>query len=97
MRNLLMCCVQEAVEQVVANIAGLAAPTSLFYFDFLHLDVLEGRTQAVGYANTAKASLHGIHSFVSNIGVLTAQLTQACILHSWKTWFLHIMMQIVHQ
>ncbi|DBA77721.1 TPA: hypothetical protein ACH3X2_008414 [Trebouxia sp. C0005] len=45
---------EEAVEQLVANVAGLAAPTSLFYFDFLHLDVLEGRTQAVGYANTAK-------------------------------------------
>ena len=95
MRNLLMCCVQEAVEQVVANIAGLAAPTSLFYFDFLHLDVLEGRTQAVGYANTAKASFHGIH--VGNIGVLAAQLTQACILHSCKTWFLYIMMQILYQ
>ncbi|KAL0046877.1 hypothetical protein WJX82_000624 [Trebouxia sp. C0006] len=45
---------EEAVEQLVANFAGLAAPASLFYFDFLHLDVLEGRTQAVGYANTAK-------------------------------------------
>ena len=86
MRNLLTCCVQEAVEQVVANIAGLAAPTSLFYFDFLHLDVLEGRTQDVGYANTAKASLHGTRSFVSNISVLTAQLTQACILHPCKTF-----------
>ncbi|DBB00977.1 TPA: hypothetical protein ACH3X1_000884 [Trebouxia sp. C0004] len=38
---------EEAVEQLVASIAGLAAPTSLFYFDFLHLDVLEGQTQAV--------------------------------------------------
>lgn len=71
---------QEAVEQLVANVAGLAAPTSLFYFDFLHLDVLEGRTQAVGYANTAKASLHVIHSFVSIISVLACQLTQACTL-----------------
>lgn len=80
MRNFLICCVQEAVEQLVANVAGLAAPTSLFYFDFLHLDVLEGRTQAVGYANTAKASLHGIHSFLSNVNVLPSQMTQACIL-----------------
>ena len=57
MHNLLICCVQEAVEQLVANVAGLAAPTSLFYLDLLHLDVLEGRTQAVGYAKTDKASL----------------------------------------
>ncbi len=62
LRNVFICSLQEAVEQLVANIAGLAASTSLFYFDFLHLDVLEGRTQAVGYANTAKASLPGIHS-----------------------------------
>jgi hypothetical protein len=67
MRNFLICCVQEAVEQLVANIAGLAAPASLFYFDFLHLDVLEGGTQAVGYANTAKASLNVVHLSGSNI------------------------------
>lgn len=85
------------MEQLVANIAGLAAPTSLFYFDFLHLDVLEGRTQAVGYANTAKASLNVVHLFASNINVLATQLTQACILPSCKTWFLHIMMRIVYQ
>ena len=47
---------QAAVEQLIADVASLAAPSSLFYFDFLHLDVLEGRTEAVGYANTAKAS-----------------------------------------
>lgn len=49
---------QLAVEQLMADVAGLAAPGSLFYFDFLHLDVLEGRAAAVGYANTAKASRH---------------------------------------
>ena len=96
MRNLLICCVQEAVEQLVANFAGLAAPASLFYFDFLHLDVLEGRTQAVGYANTAKASLHGINSYVSNMNIFVSQLNQDCMLPSCKTWFLHIMMQIVY-
>ena len=82
------------MEQLVANIAGLAAPTSLFYFDFLHLDVLDGRTQAVGYANTAKASLHVVHSFVTNTKDLAIQLTQACILLSCKTWFLYIMTQV---
>ena len=51
-------CTQLAVEQLMADVAGLAAPGSLFYFDFLHLDVLEGRAAAVGYANTAKASRH---------------------------------------
>jgi hypothetical protein len=45
------------VEQLVAKIAGLAAPASLFHFDFLHLDVLEGWTHAIDYVNTDKASL----------------------------------------
>ena len=49
-----MVVLQVAVNQLMADVAGLAAPSSLFYFDFLHLDVLEGRSQAVGYANTAK-------------------------------------------
>ena len=57
MHIFLICCVQETVVQLVVNIAGLAAPASLFHFDFLLLDVLEGRTQAEGYANTDKASL----------------------------------------
>ncbi len=68
MHRLLMCCVQETVEQLVTNFAGLAAPASLFYFDFL--EVLEGWTQAVGYAITDKASLYVVHSFVSNFHLI---------------------------
>lgn len=50
-------CLQHAVDKLIADVAALAAPGSLFHLDFLHLDVLEGRTAAVGYDNTAKASL----------------------------------------
>ncbi|KAL3147587.1 hypothetical protein ABBQ38_014640 [Trebouxia sp. C0009 RCD-2024] len=45
---------QYAVDKLISDVAALAAPGSLFYFDFLHLDVLEGRSAAVGYDNTAK-------------------------------------------
>ena len=48
---------QAAVDQLFADVAALAAPGSLFHFDFLHLEVLEGRLAAVGYENTAKASV----------------------------------------
>ena len=44
------------MDNLIADVAALAAPGSLFHFDFLHLDVLEGRAAAVGYDNTAKAS-----------------------------------------
>ena len=49
------------MEQLFADVAALAAPHSLFFFDFLHLDVLEGRTAAVGYDNTAKVSYNSDH------------------------------------
>ena len=70
MHNLLICCVQEAVEQLVANIASLAAPASLFCFDFLHLDMLKGGTKAIGYVITVKASLYVVHSVVSDLHLL---------------------------
>lgn len=54
---------QHAVDKLIAGVAALAAPGSLFHFDFLHLDVLEGRTAAVGYDNTAKASLGNLACF----------------------------------
>ena len=44
------------MERLFADVAALAAPHSQFFFDFLHLDVLEGRTAAFGYNNTAKVS-----------------------------------------
>lgn len=53
-------CMQAAVDQLFADVAALAAPGSLFHFDFLHLDVLEGRSAAVGYENTAKASVRSL-------------------------------------
>ena len=68
MHSLLMCCVQETVELLVANFAGLAAPASLFCFDFLQM--LEGWTQAVGHAITDKASLCVVHLFVSNLHLI---------------------------
>lgn len=43
------------MDKLIADVAALAAPGSLFHFDFLHLDVLEGRSAAMGYENTAKA------------------------------------------
>ena len=51
------------MDKLIADVAALAAPGSLFHFDFLHLDVLEGRTAAVGYDNTAKASLGSLAYF----------------------------------
>ena len=48
---------QAAVDKLISDVAALAAPGSLLHFDFLHLDVLEGRSAAVGYDNTAKASI----------------------------------------
>lgn len=54
------------MDKLIADVAALAAPGSLFHFDFLHLDVLEGRSAAVGYENTAKAragSLCLLHKF----------------------------------
>ena len=48
------------MEKLFADVAALAAPGSHFHFDFLHLDVLEGRAAAVGYENTAKASDGGL-------------------------------------
>ena len=54
---------QNAVDKLIADVGALAAPGSLFHFDFLHLDVLEGRSPAVGYANTAKASAGDLACF----------------------------------
>ena len=58
-------CLQHAVDKLIGDVAALAAPGSLFHFDFLHLDVLEGRTAAVGYDNTAEASV-GIQSVLAS-------------------------------
>lgn len=48
---------QVAADKLFADVANLAAPGSSFLFDFLQLDALEGLTQPVGYANTAKVSV----------------------------------------
>lgn len=58
-------CAQGAVDKLIKDVAALATPGSLFHFDFLHLDVLEGRSAAVGYDNTAKASI-GNHACSSH-------------------------------
>ena len=67
------------MDKLFADVAALAAPGSLFHFDFLHLDVLEGRIEAVGYDNTAKVSV-GIMSALGTF--LAVNLLVLCIFAS---------------
>lgn len=84
---------QESVETLLSDISALASPGSVFAFDFLHEDVLEGRVCPSGYPNLAMAAANKGQPFLSGMRPLysgTNNNNSGWELSCWKDEFLSV-------